>query len=356
MTWLAWRQLRTSAAAATLALLAVLVVLVVTGPHILHVYDTVVVPCAQHADCGPVDAHFTALAHLTHVLSALILVVPVLAGVFWGAPLVARELESGTFRLAWTQSVTRTRWIATRLVLVTLVTVALTTALSLAVTWWQWPIDQVNFSLFNNFDSRDVVPVAYAMFAVTLGALLGAVIRRTIVAMAATIAGFFGVRALIELYVRPTLFAPLRWSVPFQLQVTPTGTSAGIRPPGPNDWVVTNQIVTGAGRVVGQDGGIGPNGDLGGFVVHDNGTAVFLGVGRCPNRIPVPPGGPNAHGTPAMQAALQRCIDSFHLLNVDRYQPPSRYWPLQWSEAAIFVALAVALGAGCVWLVRRRLP
>ena len=87
-----------------------------------------------------------------------------------------------------------------------------------------------------------------------------------------------------------------------------------------------------------------------------NGTAVFTGVGRCPNPIPVGQGRPHAHPVPATMAALQRCIDSFHLRNVVTYQPASRYWPLQWSEAAIFVALAIAAGAACVWLVRRRLP
>jgi hypothetical protein len=360
--WLAWRQLRTSALAATLALVAILVALLVTGSQLLHVYDTVVAPCAAHHGgpfsnaCAPLTGHLFSDGHLRHVFGTLVFAVPFLAGIFWGAPLVARELESGTYRLAWTQSVTRARWITTRLVLVALVTVVLVVLLSAAVTWWQWPLDHVGPGLFSNFDERDVVPAAYALFAVALGALLGAVVRRTLVAMAATIVGLLGVRYLIEQYVRPMLFAPLRSSSPFHLQVTSTGVSAGIGPPQPNDWVISNQIVTGTGKVVGQGGGIGPNGNLGGFNVKDNGTAVFTGVGKCPNRIPVTPGGPNAHANPATQAALQRCVDSFHLHNLVTYQPPSRYWPLQWSEAAIFVALALALGAACVWLVRRRLP
>ena len=206
-----------------------------------------------------------------------------------------------------------------------------------------------------NFDQRDVVPVAFAVFAVALGTLLGAIARRTLVAMAGTIVGYFGVRYLVTEYVRPNLFAPMRASLPFHLQLTATGTGSTIGPPKPNDLVVSNQIVTGTGRVVGQDGAIGPNGNLGVSNVKGNGTAVFTGVGRCPNRIPVSTG-PHWHTVPATQAALQRCVDSFHLRQVVTYQPPSRYWPLQWSEAAIFVALAVALGAGCVWWVRRRLP
>ncbi len=357
MTWLAWRQLRTPAAVAALGVLGVLVALALTGPHLLNVYDSLVIPCAAHGDCLAVTTHFQGLdSQLAHLCSTLTILAPVLFGIFLGAPFIARELEAGTYRLAWTQSVTRRRWIVTRLTLVTLATAVLMALLTTAVTWWQRPLDLANNGLWRNFDGRDVVPVAYAMFAVALGAFLGALARRTLVAMAATIAGYAGTRYLVSEYIRPNLFAPLRVSLPFRLQVTATGTEATIGPPQANDWPVSNQIVTGTGRVVGANGGIGPNGALGGFYVKGNGTAVFTGVGRCPNRIPVSAGVPHSHGTPATQAALQRCIDSFHLQQVVAYQPPSRYWPLQRSEAAIFVALAAALAAGCVWWVRRRLP
>ena len=315
-----------------------------------------VVPCAAHGDCFSVTAHFQGLdSQLVHLCSSLTIFAPVLFGIFLGAPLIARELEAGTYRLAWTQSVTRTRWIVTRLTLVTLVTTVLMAMLSTAVTWWQRPLDLVNNALWLNFDQRDVVPVAFAVFAVALGTLFGALVRRTLVAMAGTIVGYFGARYLVSEYIRSNLFTPLRASLPFRLQVTATGIGATIGPPQPNDLVVSNQIVTGSGRVVGQDGVIGPNGNLGVTDLKGNGTAVFSGVGRCPNRIPVSTG-PHWHTVPATQAALQRCIDSFHLRQVVAYQPASRYWPLQWSEAAIFVALAGALAVGCVWWVRRRLP
>jgi hypothetical protein len=250
--------------------------------------------------------------------------------------------------------VTRTRWIVTRLTLVTLVTAVLVGLLSTAVTWWQRPLDLVNNALWLNFDQRDVTPVAFAVFAVALGMFVGAIVRRTLVAMATTIVGYFGVRYLVTEYL-PNLFAPLRASLPFRFQVTATGSDANIGPPQANDLVVSNQIVTGSGRVVGQDGAIGPNGNLGGFDVKGNGTAVFTGVGRCPNRIPVSTG-LHRHTVVSTQAALQRCIDSFHLRQLVTYQPASRYWPLEWSEAAIFVALAGALAIGCVWWVRRALP
>ena len=130
--------------------------------------------------------------------------------------------------------------------------------------------------------------------------------------------------------------------------MTATGAGATIGPPGPTDWVVAQQIVTGTGKAV-----YGGWMNLGGFNVTSGGTTVLTGVGPCPNRIP-----PHAltTSTPDGIAALQRCIDSFHLRDVVTYQPISRYWPLQWSETAIFVVLALAAGAACVWVVRRRLP
>jgi len=357
MTWLAWRQLRTGAAVAALGVVGLLVVLAVTGPHLHDLYDTVVAPCAAHGDCATVTAHFQGLdAALRHLSSAVLLMAPLLFGLFLGAPLVARELEAGTYRLAWTQSVSRTRWIATRLCLVALVSAILVALLTTAITWWLRPFDLVTAGRWFSFDQRDVVPVAYVVFAVALGALLGAVARRTLVAMAGTIAGYAVARYLVAAFVRPYLFGPRRASLPELFQVTATGSSAQVGPPQPNDWVVSNQIVTGAGRVVGQSGGIGPNGDLGFFDVSRHGTAVFVGVGRCPNRIPITSGAGHSQDSAVTRAALQRCVDSFHLHQVVAYQPPSRYWPLQWSEAAIFVALAVALGAACVWVVRRRLP
>lgn len=351
MTWLAWRQLRTQAAVAALGVLGALVALAATGPHLLHVYDSVVVPCSTHGDCSSVTVHFQRLdAQLRTACSDLMLLAPLVFGAFLGAPLVAREVEAGTYRLAWTQSVTRRRWVATRLGQVMLVTAVLMGLLSAAVTWWQHPFDLVNDGLWLNFDGRDVVPVAYAMFAVALGALLGALARRTVVAMAATIVGYVGTRYLVSEYARPKLFAPLRASLPFGLQVTATGIGATVGPPQRNDLVVSNQIVTGAGKLVGENWQ-----NLGGYTLHGNGTAKFNGIGRCPNRIPVSTG-PHWHAVPATQAALQRCIDSFHLLQAITYQPASRYWPLQWSEAAIFVALAAALAFGCAWWVRHRLP
>ena len=82
-------------------------------------------PASRTATAALLDAGF--LSHdkfLRDLLGPLMLAVPALLGIFWGAPLVARELETGTYRLAWTQSVTRTRWLAVKVALVGLASVA----------------------------------------------------------------------------------------------------------------------------------------------------------------------------------------------------------------------------------------
>jgi hypothetical protein len=360
MTWLAWRQLRIQVLVVAGLVVALVAFLATTGPHLLHVYDSVVAPCAVHHDCGSVTPSFLSLAHLSSPLSTLVTAVPILIGVFWGAPLVARELESGTFRLAWTQSVTRVRWIAVRLLLAVVAAVVVTGLISLAVTWWQSPVDRLYGLPYGNFDARDLVPAAYTAFAVALGALLGAIVKRTLAAMAATIVGFAVVRYLIAQYVRSHLFAPLRSSTPLRASVTLSGSSTAINPPSAGAWTLSNLTETPSGRVVGQLGGVGPDGGVGFNVKHD-GAMVLNGVGPCPNRFPTPSGGLRPpHTSPsqahAAVAAMNHCLQSFDLRSVLTYQPQSRYWPLQWSEAGIFLALAAALGAACVWWVRRRLP
>ena len=131
---------------------------------------------------------------------------PALIGVFWGAPLVARELETGTYRLAWNQSVTRTRWLAVKLGLIGLAAMAAAGLLSLMVTWWSSPIDQAlaargpqraqrrNRFAPLLFGARGIVPIGYAAFAFALGVTVGVLIRRTLPAMATTLAVFVAVR------------------------------------------------------------------------------------------------------------------------------------------------------------------
>src|SRR3954469_7869239 len=210
MTRFAWLQTRTQ----TLAVLGVLAVLVVvagvTGVHMSHLYASLVAHCEARGNCDIAISDF--LAHesfLQSALDLLLLLFPAIIGTFWGAPLLSRELETGTHRLAWTQSVSRRRWVLTRLAILGLATVVLTGVLTLTVTWWYRSVDATQSSQYAFFDRRDVVPIGYALFAFAVGALAGSVLRRTVPAMAATIAVFAAARVAVASWVRPHLLPPL---------------------------------------------------------------------------------------------------------------------------------------------------
>ncbi len=112
----AWLQFRMQAAIAAGALAIVAVVLAVTGPSLVHLYDTTVAACGSQHACSDATTTFTDTdGPLQVFLDFLVLLGPLLIGMFWGAPLVSREFETGTFRLAWTQGVSRSRWLAVKL-------------------------------------------------------------------------------------------------------------------------------------------------------------------------------------------------------------------------------------------------
>ncbi len=186
------------------------IVLAITGPHLVHLYDTTVATCAAHGDCStPITAFLQNDRTLQIWLDVLVVVVPGIIGVFWGAPLVARELEAGTFRLAWTQSVTRTRWLAVKL--------GRRRAGQHGRRRAPQPDGDVvvqpgrpgqHEPVHASFDQRDLVPIGYAAFAFAFGVTAGVLIRRTVPAMATTLVGFVATRLLFNHFVLPKLIAP----------------------------------------------------------------------------------------------------------------------------------------------------
>ena len=139
----------------------------------------------------------------------LTVVAPLLLGLFWGAPLVAREIEERTHDLAWTQSVTRRRWMASNVGCALAAAGLWGGAMSALVTWWRRPEDALHGRFGAVFDITGAAPVAYAVFAVALGILVGTALRRVLPALAATLATFAAVRVAIALWVRPRYLGPV---------------------------------------------------------------------------------------------------------------------------------------------------
>src|SRR5205814_8144758 len=168
--------------------------------------------------------------HGLQFLVPLFLVVPLLIGLFWGAPLVARELEDGTHRLVWTQSVTRRRWFTTKVALVGGAAAAGAVAFAELVTWWSSMFTRANADRLTPgiFDIRGIVPVAYVLFALALGVFVGTLVRRTLPAMAATLGAFIGVRILVTLFLRAHYLAARTLSAPLPVAGGGKGGPGGI--------------------------------------------------------------------------------------------------------------------------------
>jgi hypothetical protein len=350
--WLSWRQFRTQALVTFGALAALGFVLAVTGPHLLQLYNENVAHCQAHGNCQTEIPEFMNLYHRESILNPAVWVVPALIGMFWGAPLVARELETGTHRLAWTQSVTRTRWLAVKLAVVGLASVAVAGLLSLMVTWWFSPIDRVNMYQYATFDQRDLTPVGYAAFAFAVGVTAGVLIRRTLPAMAATLVAFVATRLAVADWVRPNLVAPLRRTFALDRSAMgfgSLGSGQTTLQPGtpniPNAWIYSTRVVDGSGHALPSQ-----------LVAK---VCPTLGTAPSPANPPLPgPGRVVRTGVPPdVQSAMRQCVDrlagTYH--EVVSYQPGSRYWVFQWSETAIFVTAAAALVGLCFWWIHHRL-
>ena len=134
----------------------------------------------------------------------LLFILPMLVGIFWGAPLVAREIEHGTHRLVWTQGTSRLRWAATKFGLVLIGVLAMTAVFAAMLNWWISPVMQTSGQRFDYifFDTHGIVVFGYATFALALGIFAGAVTGRLLPAMATTVVGFLAVRLVVMLVAR----------------------------------------------------------------------------------------------------------------------------------------------------------
>ena len=338
MIWLTWRQFRTQALIGLALTVVVAAVLLATRGSLLGLaHDTGYTGCTT--DCNELASQFVKQAQgqvygrLLFNGSVLLFLMPALIGLFWGAPLVARELETGTHRLVWNQTVSRNRWLAVKLGGVGLVTVVVAGLLSWALTAWASPIDRAQGWMSpDTFTVRGLVPIGYAAFAFMAGVTVGMLLRRTVPAMAVTLVVVAAAMALSIVFLRPHLVAQTTY------QATLTAENIGGISLSPDDpardihveaqtpgqlkgaWVLSNDISTSAGTAF-----HGP---------YDPTTC-----------------GPEAT---AGRDACAQWIASQNLQQKVIYLGAERFWTLQWRELGVFLVASALLATFCFWWIRRR--
>ena len=316
MNALVWRLHRNQAYIAGAALAALGALLLITGITMARDYHAFLASCAAARSCGHASQLFAGDGAVTSLVDAT-MAVPLLFGLFWGAPLLAREFEDGTHNLAWTQGVTRIRWLNHTVLWPLLAAAGWGAAMAALVSWWRHPENAVGapvrLATFT-FDIQGIVPVAYAVFAVALGIAAGALFRRVLPAMAVTFTVFTGLRFLIAEYARPHYLTPVSRSFPpFSDNAAPHGS-----------LVLSNAT-------------LGPDGK-------------DYTAGLSFQQVPAPCRGNG------QQAAgqLNSCLASHGFHTQILYQPASRFWAFQGIEAALFVVLAAALVAVAYRMVLAR--
>jgi hypothetical protein len=309
MTWLAWRLQRTETLVAVgiLALLAAL--LVPTGITMANSYhDNGLASCLAPNpgyDCvqkiGAFQSRFQALNFVANWFT----LVPGVLGVLLAAPFVL-ELEQGTYRLAWTQSITRRRWLAIKLGLLVVAGVLASVGLIALITWWRTPLTDLGGRLdTGTYDTTGSVAIGYTLFALGLGVALGALWRRTAASLTVAFVGYFAVRILDDYWLRNQLATPLK------------ATWRGVQLPRYLDNAnILSQTITVNGRVI-------QSVSSSGGVIGEHAQLAAPGS-----------------GTNAVSHAI--------------YQPASFFWTLQLRETGLFTAIAVLLILFAAWWTQRQ--
>ncbi len=328
MWWFTWRQIRAQTYVTGTLLVAAAAALAVTGVRLAHLWtDSGASACTT--SCAGALRQFQDLLGGTNLngwydtSTIALYVTPILIGIFWGGPLVARELEAGTHRLAWNQSVTRSRWLTTKLLLGGGLALTAVAVLTVGITVWAQHLDRDSRIEPLLFGARGIVPAGHVLFAFALGVTAGALVRRTVPAMAITLGGYVVVLVTMALLIRSHLapvrhaFLPLDLNRLTSMRIDINGPINLVGEPDIPGWVLTNETVTPAG-------------------------AVFNG-----------PADPAHCGQGLSEHSCTDWIASLHLRQSVTYQPMSHFWPLQLIEAAIYVVLAAALIGVCARRVRR---
>jgi ABC-type transport system involved in multi-copper enzyme maturation permease subunit len=216
MIWVSWRQHR-SQAIACLALLAALTVYAfIESTSMRSAFSNDgLAACLAHSQgtaCPNAVVNFMNQfsSQVNIAFWSVCLIIPGLIGVLVGGSLIARELEYGTWRLAWSQTIPRTRWLAVKLALVTGGLIVVGAVMTAVITWYRAPMDQLTGHFEHNiYDFEGLVPTAYILCAFGFAVLAGLLLRRSVPAMVAAFIPWLVIRLVVEFVFRPHFLTPL---------------------------------------------------------------------------------------------------------------------------------------------------
>ena len=207
MLWVTWRQHRAVLIGVPAVFAAAVAFILVTGPK-MHRDYAILAAChpATAPACVPLSNYFNSTDwHYGNGLHVALLAAPVLLAMFAGPPVIARELENGTFRYAWTQGIGRVRWTVAKLAFLGSMVTILALVISQLFTWYFAPfLAEENLSVLAPpvFATRALSYAAWTLTAFCLGAFLGTLFRRILPAMAATLGVYVALAAATWFYLR----------------------------------------------------------------------------------------------------------------------------------------------------------
>jgi hypothetical protein len=336
LAWVAWRLQRGTLLALGVLSCAVAAWLVISGLHARSVFGALARAHCNGPGPAPRACYGLPTGSATTILGPVLLNgLPVLIGMFVGAPLFARDFESGTQRFAFTQGTSRSRWVVSRLALMAAACMPVAAALGLLSSWWLTPFRGANSPWWPGSYLTTVTPVLLAgwtLLGLMAGAALSMLVRRTVRAIAATgaVLGVLAYQAAVSLRGALLSIDPLVTRTdPGVFSVCGTSCTQSVAPPGQTYGGFAQGGYTVSGWFTGSDGR------------RLSDAAVNRIVARMPQKIAVSDRAPG-------------WFASHHLSYWLAYQPASRYWLFQWAEFAMLAAVAALLGAGTVALARRR--